>query len=693
MPTPFMIVDCLMDNKHVLEESETLLMEAISTFVSEYATDPSRAPRRRFLAALRRIVTAEELDAAIEASVTRARDIARTKECRIDPTAGGHTVILERVHLVLETGVYDGAVDAFGNRSGYGTFHLPSGPLNYEGKWKEDRRSGSGTEYRKDTQEVAYEGDYLEDERHGKGKHYNSIKQLVYTGEWERGLRHGQGTSYRSDGSKEFEGAWAYNLWHGSGRHYEKDETDYVRQATFWESSRVAPSPVAVHLAFDGMYKRGQRDGEGTCFFSDGVTVSYRGGWAEGKKHGHGTEFFRCGNPKYEGEWSHNKKHGDGKEYNVDGCPVYSGHWLHDRRHGIGTAFHPGSHAMFYIGQWRSNVPHGRGKAHNEEERLVYDGAFVRGKRHGDGKAYRPEDGSLLYDGSWSFNLRDGRGTSYHPGDGAAAEYEGAWSKDMRSGVGLLYHSNGNVEYEGAWVDGLRHGTDGTEYSADSVCVYKGDWERGLYHGFGKCYSPEGTLESEGTWKDGRMNGKGTLYHPDGRVVKYRGDWVEGARSGHGSSFYATNGALQYKGLWHNGKRHGYGTAYDRHRNLLYEGEWHNDEETGLCVQDQHGSLPCVFGRDSTAMDVGATRKRVRELLQADYALRKVQALAVQCAICFDDCPEETYAYIPCGHRCLCGACHRHLLSRAAPGDEEESHTMQRCLICRSDATACVRIF
>lgn len=78
----------------------------------------------------------------------------------------------------------------------------------------------------------------------------------------------------------------------------------HVHQKVQWQWATAALCCLAVPARYVGMFKEGQRHGEGVLYYSSGA--------------------------RYEGQWQHGKKHGQGVYVFEDGN-VFSGHFMDDR--------------------------------------------------------------------------------------------------------------------------------------------------------------------------------------------------------------------------------------------------------------------------------------------------------------------------------------------------------------------------
>ena len=86
--------------------------------------------------------------------------------------------------------------------------------------------------------------------------------------------------------------------------------------------------------------------------------------------------------------------------------------------------------------------------------------------------------------------------------------------------------------------------------------------------------------------------------------------------------------------------------------------------------------------------ELQVARERLRKVkaiedMEARAAAARAQAAAETCAICMN--APRTHAFVPCGHRSLCGDCAVHF-------DAFPSHE-QVCLVCRTPARGALRIY
>ena len=146
--------------------------------------------------------------------------------------------------------------------------------------------------------------------------------EWIYIGEVKEGtdhIPHGIGIKVLSNGDIE-EGYWQNGGLQGRGRDINLSGVYYI-----------------------GEYKEGERNGEGTRYFSTG-NKWYEGGWKDGQHYGQGTCYEPNGD-KYTGQWDGQYK-GQGEINYKDGTK-YTGQWDRDyrgddydsKRHGVGTLY------------------------------------------------------------------------------------------------------------------------------------------------------------------------------------------------------------------------------------------------------------------------------------------------------------------------------------------------------------------
>ena len=139
-------------------------------------------------------------------------------------------------------------------------------------------------------------------------------------------------------------------------------------------------------------------------------------------------------------------------------------------------------------------------------------------------------------------------------------------------------------------------------------------------------------LGSAEKWKDGAIHGKGKYTWPSGGI--YDGEWIDGKV--HGKGIYTLLNGEKYDGEWKEGKKHGYGIEYLNEK-IIKEGIWENGEYSHEKVEDED-----------------------------------------QCIIC--KTYKKCYAFIPCGHLCMCEKCH-------------EKYQDDKCIICRKEYSISYKIF
>ena len=331
-----------------------------------------------------------------------------------------------------------------------------------------------------------------------------------------------------------------------------------------------------------------------------------------------------------------------------------------------------------YKGETRDDLAHGHGTL-----------------RYRTGSRYE----GVVYEGQWARGRKDGHGV-LHMTNGMT--YEGQWKTDWREGYGRVFLSDGTIEYEGMWQGGHRHGY-GREFVGEAF-EYAGQWKEGWREGYGKEWFADGAVY-EGDMKLGMRDGVGMLRYANGAV--YHGHWTRDKRNGDGK-LELTNGDV-YDGQWKMGTREGIGTMRCGN-GVVYEGAWVDGQKEGHGTETtksmtRHGRERVrvqsgifhkgVFAAHATRRDAvrkrqadarAARTQRAREEVESThdgFASQGVEVGCVpQCAICQEGLHhgDASYAFVPCGHRVLCGTCGPKIL-------------VERCIVCRQRATRILRIF
>ena len=235
------------------------------------------------------------------------------------------------------------------------------------------------------------------------------------------------------------------------------------------------------------------------------------------------------------------------------------------------------------------------------------------------------------------------------------------------SGITNAISSTATMSKSGNWVCSAspdyfnlkKHEGPVKIYKEDGMIFYNGEWKNGKTNGKGKSYYKHGRLQYDGGWKDGKYDGNGELYYDNGSLsLYYDGEWKEGSRDGSGKS-YRGDGSLYYDGEWKDGRPHGKG-KYTWLNGEKYDGEWKEGKKHGYGIEYQNESII----KKGIWVDGIYSHERIEE--------------EDQCIICFTY--KKCYAFIPCGHLCMCEKCH-------------EKYQDDKCIICRKEYSISYKIF
>ena len=303
-------------------------------------------------------------------------------------------------------------------------------------------------------------------------------------------------------------------------------------------------------LYYEGHWKEGAFDGEGTLYKEDGSIK--KGTWESGRL----IQTY-CQAQTEEG--------------------FYDGYVLNGKPDGMGTMLY--NDRSRYEGSWSCGKWSGKGIFTQKNDTL--SGEFQEGKLNGDG-VYKSE--AILYNGEWLDNKPDGIG---YMETSDSSYYEGAWSEGKRNGYGNMYFANSD-SYFGDWEDNQFDGVG--EYTfAQSGDHYYGEWKQGLQHGLGVYTAKE--YEYEGNWDEGWINGKGRITYANHDV--YEGNFVENQLYGQG--YYQFSNGNSYEGEFVDGKFNGLG-IFRFADGSIYEGEFQDGKIKG------DGTLYYIEGNDTIAI-------------------------------------------------------------------------------------------
>ena len=339
--------------------------------------------------------------------------------------------------------VYDGNWVA-NQPSGHGVYK--DRHILYDGVWKNGAKHGKG---RFVYGTITYEGEFRDGLRHGTGKLVSSTTPLEYDGEWARNMRSGQGRAVLEDGSV-YEGTWAFDVPHGSGKLVSRQGRE-VYEGDFEEGLKSGQGVLTImgnddhSMSYSGSWSHGVYHGQGELLDFDGSV--YTGTFKNGLKSGSGSLITPWGYT-YEGGWELDKLSGSGTLVLPDGSE-YRGEFFNGQRHGKGLLETPWGYS--YRGHWAYDRKEGRGKECLPSGHK-YDGYWKAGKREGFGVAAAPSN-KAKYSGNWANNVRSGEGTQTY----LWGTYSGNWENDVRSGQGKSTLAGG-VTYEGSFYRDRREG-------------------------------------------------------------------------------------------------------------------------------------------------------------------------------------------------------------------------------------------
>jgi len=196
----------------------------------------------------------------------------------------------------------------------------------YTGKWKDNKPNGLG-------KLTIYE-DY--------SKHWIYGDKL--TGNFINGVLIGEGELTRTNGD--------------------------IYKGNFDGDSEGQGCYISKDYTYDGQWKNGQHDGQGTVTFPNGD--KYEGQFKNSVFEGQGTYYYSNGS-KYAGEWINGQQNGQGMLKDSNG--LYIGKWENGRQNGQGTIVW--SNLSKYVGEWKNGTMDGQGTLFDAEDNITKQGKWV----------------------------------------------------------------------------------------------------------------------------------------------------------------------------------------------------------------------------------------------------------------------------------------------------------------------------
>lgn len=210
---------------------------------------------------------------------------------------------------------------------------------------------------------------------------YNEKGKVIYEGGYSHSVdklfcREGQGREYNDSGCVVYDGLYS------NGEHVQR-----IREIRGWKV--VVDEQTSKLVQAYQTDSRGVRNG--TCKYYENKVIVKITEWEKGKEIRTVSEitdsrmriYGTNGNLCYEGGHSDKQltwtnREGNGTEYLDDGITIsYIGHFSEDKRSGYGTWYSGG--IPMYIGEWKDGVPNGQGTLVNEIGYVICEGIWEWG--------------------------------------------------------------------------------------------------------------------------------------------------------------------------------------------------------------------------------------------------------------------------------------------------------------------------
>jgi len=357
-----------------------------------------------------------------------------------------------------------------------------------------------------------------------------------YKGGVKNGKANGSGTLLYN-GKKYLEGSW-------------KD--GYIVKGKFYDLVNSDGK-----LAYDGQFKKGVFDGDGTMFI-DKYNERYEGKFKNGKKNGQGKIFDEDDHVYIEGRWKDDKLVSGKELHYQSGEIIYEGNmngYINARPvyHGKGTLKEDDDE--YFTGTFKNGVKEGKGKIHGKDGTIKFEGTFQGDQKNGPGKSYY-SSGNLFQEGKYLRGRLTGNVKEYYDSPDKRLEYVVKYERGSRRGKGKKYFYNGKVQLDGMFDRGFKRGR---KYFSTGNGYEDGIYESGQRNGYCKIYYDD-KLYDKGNWKRGVREGLHHIYHTNGEL-EFRGYYVRDERKGKGKEYW-DNGKLKYDGMWRTNRYDGNGKKY-----------------------------------------------------------------------------------------------------------------------------------
>ena len=308
---------------------------------------------------------------------------------------------------------------------------------------------------------------------------HNGLK--LYEGRWKNGKKNGRGTEYIREATLKYVGPFKDNVFSGKdGRLQRWPSETIIKQGTFKDNNLVKGKDFRRNgtLEYEGTLKDGVWNGKGTLYNQDQI-ITYDGGFKHGAFQGTGTLFSpTTGKKVFEGRFENGLKNGKGIEYTEDGKTIlYRGMFKKDQRSGHGILFSPSTGKKVYEGMFYKGQEEGKGKGFFENGKVEYEGQFHRGEFYKGIQYFL--SGSYMR-GTFRDHLPNGYIYEYNRNGKLLSECH--MQNGIYAGKCTFYHTNGKIQFKGWYVDGERNG-EGVEYNSEGQKIRKGKWLKGVYIG------------------------------------------------------------------------------------------------------------------------------------------------------------------------------------------------------------------
>jgi len=377
-----------------------------------------------------------------------------------------------------------------GLREGMSFYYNINGLLKYTFLYKQDRRSGEGREYDKDSLVITLLN------------HYNGylIETIRINRKDDSGLKQGKWMAFYSNGNKKTEYTYFNGLLHGVYREF--DQNGKIISEKKYVNGEVYVPREEDEIKLKAVVKK--------SYFPDG-TLQYEGAFVDDVPVGIHKEYNEQG------------KLITAREYTQEGLVLGEG--LFDEnglRTGNWKLYDPYLNYYFSEGSYLNGKKDGQWTYFYPNGRKEQDGFYSEDKPDREWIWFY-ETGIKKREEVYVFGKREGPYTEYDSVENVILK--GEYFDDVR--VGDWYYQVGDITEKGGYDLGEKNGDWKLYYNFIDKLRFAGEFKNGDAIGMHKWYYPDGKVELAGEYRAGKKHKDWKKFNEDGSLYMtftYRND-------------------------------------------------------------------------------------------------------------------------------------------------------------------------